>query len=474
MPEERAHSDAPFLSVVMPVYNERTTIREILRRVEAVPISKEIVLVDDGSTDGTRDVLRQEVVGREGVQVFFQARNQGKGAAIREGLRHTRGEIVIIQDADLEYDPEEYPVLLQPILEGKADVVYGSRFGGGPQRVLLFWHRVGNWMLTTLSNMLTNLNLSDMETCYKVFRSDVIQGMRIRSNRFGFEPEITSKFAKLGCAIYEVPISYSGRDYAEGKKIGWKDGVSALWRILRFGLFCDLDGVGTLGIEMLQRRANRHASWVRDRMAPYAGERVLELGAGIGNRSRFFLHAKELVLTEADPACCRYLRRRFALSEHVTILQGDACRDLPDGFRPDTVICGDALAHTPDAREALERAYRALAPGGRLTALVPAGPGLMGSLDAHLGYVRRYRKEELREALQQAGFVIRDIRYANAPGALTWGWNARVRGRKMVPLWHLKLLDMTVPIWRRVEAVVGAPFGQWLFAVAEKNVKRET
>lgn len=223
------------LSVVIPVYNERETIRELYERVQAVPIDKEILLVDDFSTDGTREIVR-ELAG-DTTRVFLHDRNRGKGAALRTGFRNARGNIVIVQDADLEYDPAQYPKLLQPILDGKADVVYGSRFVTGDyRRVLLFWHMVGNRFLTLLSNMLTNLNLTDMETCYKVFRREVLQKIVLEEDRFGFEPEITAKVAKLNVRIYEVGISYAGRTYDEGKKIGWKDGVSALRCILKYNL----------------------------------------------------------------------------------------------------------------------------------------------------------------------------------------------------------------------------------------------
>jgi glycosyltransferase involved in cell wall biosynthesis len=224
------------LSVVIPVYNEKNTIKAIVDLVTAVGLAKEIILVDDFSTDGTRQLL--PAIENDMVRVFYHDCNMGKGAALRTGFGKATGDIVIIQDADLEYDPQQYPKLIQPILEGKADVVYGSRFVTGDyRRVLYFWHMMGNNFLTLLSNMLTNLNLTDMETCYKVFRREVLEKITIEENRFGFEPEITAKVAKLDARIYEVGISYSGRTYKEGKKIGWRDGVSALRCILKYNLF---------------------------------------------------------------------------------------------------------------------------------------------------------------------------------------------------------------------------------------------
>jgi len=225
------------LSIIIPVYNEKATIREILRRVQAVklPVRKEIIIVDDCSRDGTREILAG--IKDRNVRVLFHDTNQGKGAALRTGFARATGDFVLVQDADLEYDPNEYPQLLAPILDGRADVVYGSRFMGGTHRVLFFWHYVGNRVLTVLSNVVSNLNLTDMETCYKVISSKMLRKIRLRSQRFGIEPEITIKLAKLRARIYEVPISYSGRDYAEGKKIGWKDGLAAIFHILRYRFF---------------------------------------------------------------------------------------------------------------------------------------------------------------------------------------------------------------------------------------------
>jgi glycosyltransferase involved in cell wall biosynthesis len=225
------------LSIVIPVFDEKNTIAEVVHRVRQIDVGmeKELLIVDDGSSDGTQDVLK--TMDHPEVRIFFHKKNMGKGAALQTGFSNAGGDIVLIQDADLEYDPTDYPTLLAPILDGRADAVYGSRFLGGPHRVLFFWHYVGNKLLTLLCNMFSNLNLSDMETCYKIIKRDYLDSITLKSKRFGFEPEVTIKLAKLKAKIYEVPISYSGRDYSEGKKIGWKDGIAAIFHILRFKFF---------------------------------------------------------------------------------------------------------------------------------------------------------------------------------------------------------------------------------------------
>ena len=225
------------LSVVMPVYNEQRTLQAVIERVLSASLEVEVLCVDDGSTDASRQILAELQSQHPQIKVFLQPKNMGKGAALRRGIQEATGDYVIIQDADLEYDPNDYPLLLGPLDSGQADVVYGSRFmGSGPHRVLYYWHSVGNWLLTLLSNMITNLNMTDMETCYKAFRREVIQSIPLEEDRFGFEPEVTVKIAKRGLRVFEVGISYSGRTYAEGKKIGWKDGVRALWCLVKYGM----------------------------------------------------------------------------------------------------------------------------------------------------------------------------------------------------------------------------------------------
>ena len=464
------------LSVIIPVYNEMNTISEILTRVLEVDLPKEVIVVDDCSMDGTREFLKEWGAGRkeeskDEVRIFYQPKNMGKGAALRSAFKEATGEIVIIQDADLEYHPQEYPKLIEPILDGRADVVYGSRFLGTPRRVLMFRHTLGNKLLTFFSNLCTDLNLTDMETGYKVFKKEVLEHLHLKSNRFGFEPEVTAKTAKMNYRIYEVPISYSGRDYWEGKKIRWMDGLKAIFSILRYNFF-DSE-TEDIVYQTLQRmkKLRRYNQWIFLKFRPFLGRRVLEIGSGIGNITKFLLDRELIIATDMEPKYLALLKNTFGkykkfIIEHLDI--SGAEMEHYRSYHIDSVICFNVLEHIEQDEKPLKNIFDLLEPEGRLLLLVPSHPWLYGSLDQHLGHHRRYGKRELKNKLEAVGFKIIFLTYFNRIGILGWFLNSKILRRKRLPSFQLRIYNFLVPLLK-LEKFFPLPFGISLLAVAEKS-----
>jgi glycosyltransferase involved in cell wall biosynthesis len=461
----------------MPVLNERKTIREIVSRVLAVDLAgleRELLIVDDGSTDGTREILA-ELESRSDIRVFHQHQTLGKGAAVARGMREASGDIVIIQDADLEYNPAEIPVVLRPILDGEAEVVYGSRFLGTQRghRVLYFWHSLGNRLLTLMSNAFTDLNLTDMETCYKAMTREVAARLDLRSRRFGIEPEITCKVARLGVRIFEVPISYNGRTYAEGKKIGLKDAFQAAWTIIRFSRWeAPADDVGAVTLRRMARLGTYNA-WLHDRFDAFLGRRVLEVGSGVGNQTRYFVERDRVIASDIEPHYVRELVTRFGGRSNVRVASFRFPLSPEDGDdlraeRIDTIVCMNVLEHIEDDRSTLKDFAAILPPGGRLVLLVPAMPSLYGTLDINLNHFRRYALAPLRELLGDTGFEVETLRFLNRPGVFGWWLNSRVLKRTVLPRGQLAAFRWIFPLLR-LEEKSAPSFGMSLLALARRR-----
>jgi glycosyltransferase involved in cell wall biosynthesis len=466
------------LSILIPVYNERTVVERSIMQVLAAPLpenmERELVIVDDCSTDGTLEILSQLARTYPEIRLFHHPTNSGKGAAVRTAVAQSTGDFAIIQDADLEYDPAEYQRLLQPLLDGHADAVFGSRYLAGEQtRVLPFWHSMMNKGLTLVSNMFCNLNLTDMETCYKVFRTDLLKSVPIRSDRFGFEPEITMKSAKRKFRIYEVPISYHGRSYEEGKKIGWKDGVKALAVIIKFWIIDDLYAA-PYGRGVLNNLTGtpQYLSWVARKLRPHVGDTVLEIGAGIGNLSARLMSRRLLyVAAEKDPLHLHALRNRFLRTPNVVVQQ--LAPEEPQQFASmercfDTVLCVNVLEYLDNTKGLLEAARSALRPGGALIVLAPQGPGLFGSVDRRLGHKRRYRAAEVRTLLESHGFAVETMYQFNKAGMLPWWAFSRLVRTGNINKVVLKIFDKTVWLWRRIDGMLPWP-GLSLIVVARSQ-----
>ena len=460
------------LSVLVPVYNEQYLVAESLGRLEVLADSPhlekvEVIVVDDCSTDGTPAVLADFAATRAGSRLTWRflrhETNGGKGAAIRTALAAATCELSVIHDADLEYHPRDLLHVVQVFVDEKADAVFGSRFAGGQvRRVLLYRHQLGNKLLTFLCNVATNLNLTDMETCYKAVRTDLLKSIPITSNDFRLEPELTIKLAKRQARIFEVPISYSGRTYQEGKKINWRDGFKALWAIARFALSDEIYVKDAYGSQILARlsHAPRFNAWMADTVRPFCGDRVLEIGGGVGNLTLHLLPRPAFVVTDVNPL---YLRTLSALRTDRPYLGIEYC-DVSDGasfpLRPggyDTVLCLNVIEHVGDDRQALANICAVLADEGRAVVLVPNGPGNFGTLDEALGHKRRYTQASLTAVAEAAGLRVERILRFNRIGTIAWFLNGKVMRRRSFGLVQIKLLGLLAPIMRALDPYLPIP-----------------
>ncbi|MEQ8844452.1 MAG: bifunctional glycosyltransferase/class I SAM-dependent methyltransferase [Phycisphaerales bacterium] len=468
------------LSVLMPVFNEARTLRKIVQKVLESPVEElgleiELIAVDDGSADSSRELLEELSRQDARVRVFFQERNRGKGAAIRRAIEECTGDIAIVQDSDLEYDPKDYPRVLAPILEGHADAVFGSRFAASEQRrVLLFWHSVANRFLTFVANALNNINLTDMETCYKAVRTDILKQIPLKSDRFGIEPELTTRLAQWNARLYEVPISYHGRTYAEGKNIGWKDGVQALWLLFKYRFldrrFTTHDGY--LVLESV-RRARSFNRWTVSQFRSYVGDRVLEAGCGIGNFTEQLLDRERLVCADLDPYYTEIVDRRFShlanvRTTHMDLGSAAEVHAIADE-RPDTVVSLNVVEHIEDDLGVLKNYFDVVQPGGHVIILVPAHEWLFSACDKAMGHHRRYTRAMIAERMKKAGFEVVETREFNRLGVLGW-WINKKRGRRHISPVQTRVFNALLPLARLVERIDGLP-GLSVIAIGRKPVR---
>lgn len=447
------------LSVLMPVFNEVRTLRTVVARVLKAPIALpiELVIVDDGSSDGSREVIAALAAAEPRIRPVFHDRNQGKAAAIRTAIEKMTGDLALIQDADLEYNPRDYPALLQPMLDGIADAVFGSRFlAGTHRRALYFWHTVGNKLLTLFCNVFNDINLTDMETGYKLVRADVLKSIPLTSNGFALEPELTTKLTQWNLRIYEVPISYEGRTYAEGKKIRFRDALYAVWAMCKYRFLVN-DFTRHEGFQILQsvRKASGFNRWLARQIIPFVGQRVLEAGCGIGNLTQLFLDRQRLVCVDNDPFYVEFIGRRYCHLENVAV--HDVNLDKVDEYPAlanenlDTVICINVLEHLADDVRVLRGFFDTLTPGGHAIILVPAHPALYTGVDKALGHYRRYESHTLEARLREAGFEVVFCRGFNRLGSLGWFVSGKLLRRTTLSAGQMKAYERLLPIAKLLE-----------------------
>ena len=481
------------LSVLVPVFNEQYLVASSLERLHVLATSPhlsriQVVVVDDCSRDSTPAILKdfrvklglpaatgaepppppgttltgRGTVGRTEWVFLRHDANRGKGAAIRSALELADCEITVIHDADLEYHPSDLLRIVEVFGQEGADAVFGSRFAGGERRrVLMYRHELGNRLLTFLTNLVTNLNLSDMETCYKAVRTDLLKSIPIVSNDFRLEPELTIKLAKREARLFEVAISYSGRTYLEGKKINWRDGVLAIWSIFRFALSDKVYKADPFGSEILGRisRATRYNAWMAEVVRPHCGSRLLEIGSGTGNLTRHLVPRDHYVASDINPLYIRTLEalaagRPYLFSRYTDLTD---LASFPQDDRFDTVVCLNVIEHVDDDRGALENIRATLAPGGKAIVLVPYGQWNFGSLDEVLGHKRRYSEADLRRLSEAAGFRVEELLRFNHFSSLFWWFSGRVLRRRTFSLLQMKVLNLLVPILKRIDPWLPLP-----------------
>lgn len=452
------------LSILMPVYNERWTVGDVLQRIlrAKLPLPFEIIVVDDGSTDGSADHVAELATKYPQIQLIRQLENRGKGAAIRRGIEEMSGDVAVIQDADLEYDPADLPRLLLPVVEGRADAVFGSRFAGSTRQCSSYWHSQINRWLTFASNLLTDTNLTDMETGYKVVRGDILKQLRLRSHTFTLEPELACRLAQWGARIYEAPISYQGRSFEEGKKIRPRDGIKALLTMLRCRFF-DTHFTTHTGLYVLRsmRRATRYNRFLLELAQPYLGDRLLEAGAGIGNLSSLLLNRQRLVLVDRDSEYVRRLSGRFAGRSNVRVEAADlTARNFVERFSDEhlsTIFCSNVLEHIAPDFLVLRNFFKVLESGGHCVIVVPSDMRLMGPLDVALGHYRRYEPGQMSQLMERAGFEVVMSKQFNRFGSVGWWINGSVLGRQQLTPAQMRLFDRLWPVVKHVDRFLPLP-----------------